>query len=299
MPVIFIFIDGIGIGEVNTSNPFYKNGWKSIDYLTDGQSLTNASKSVYRDDLYYKAVDANLGVDGFPQSGTGQTTLFTGVNASKVLGKHFGPFPHSGIKPLLKNESLFLKANKAGKSTHFINAYPEIFFERSSKTNRWSCTTLMTRSAGQRLNTLSDVLSGDAITAEIMQHAWRDMLGLDVPEILPETAAERLLKSSSKYDLVMYEYYLTDKAGHAKDPEMAKRVFSVFDRFLYHLITNKSSDTHLVISSDHGNMEDLSVKTHTRNPVPLFISGSGSGKIKKAQSIMDVPSIILDLLQND
>jgi hypothetical protein len=296
MPVIFIFIDGVGIGKPDKSNPLYNNKWKSIEYLTNGQSLTNRSNPVFNEGLYYKPVDANLGVEGLPQSGTGQTALFTGVNASEVLGKHFGPFPHSKIKQFLKNESLFLKATAAGKSTHFINAYPEIFFERSSKRNRWSCTTLMAQAAGQRLNTLDDVLKGEAITAEIIQNAWRDMLGLDVPQILPETAADRLLKSSSRYDLVMYEYYLTDKAGHAKDPEMAERVFSVLDRFLHHLITNKNSDTHIVISSDHGNMENLSVKTHTRNPVPLFISGTGTDKIKKAQSIMDVPSIILDLL---
>lgn len=296
MPVIFIFIDGVGIGKPDKSNPLFNNGWKSIDYLTNGQSLTNLANIVYRENLYYQPVDANLGVEGLPQSGTGQTTLFTGINASEVLGKHFGPFPHSGIKSLLNNESLFLKAKAAGKSTHFINAYPEIFFERSSKRNRWSCTTLMAKAVGQRLNTLSDVLNGDAITAEIIQSAWRDMLGLEVPQILPETAANRLLKKSADYDLVMYEYYLTDKAGHSKDPEMAQRVFSVLDNFLYHLIINKNPDTHLVISSDHGNMEDLSIKTHTRNPVPLFISGNGADKIKKAQSIMDVPSIILDLL---
>lgn len=296
MPVIFIFIDGVGIGKPGKSNPLYNIEWKSIDYLTDGQSLTNLSGPVINDRLYYRAVDANLGVEGLPQSGTGQTALFTGVNASEVLGKHFGPFPHSGIKPLLNNESLFLKANAAGKSTHFINAYPEIFFERSSKRNRWSCTTLMARAAGQRLNTLEDVLKGDAITAEIIQNAWRDMLGLDVPQITPETAADRLLKTSAHYDLVMYEYYLTDKAGHSRDPEMVKRVFSVLDKFIYHLIINKNPDTHLVICSDHGNMEDLSIKTHTRNPVPLFISGKGTDKIKKAHSIMDVPSIILELL---
>ena len=29
----------------------------------------------------------------------------------------------------------------------------------------------------------------------------------------------------------------------------------------------------LVVTSDHGNVEDLSVKTHTYNPVPLIVSG--------------------------
>jgi len=36
--------------------------------------------------------------------------------------------------------------------------------------------------------------------------------------------------------------------------------------------------TLLLITSDHGNIEDLSVKTHTRHPVPLVVGGAGSSK---------------------
>ncbi len=93
-----------------------------------------------------------------PQSGTGQTTLFTGENASQVIGKHLGPYPHSGIKHLLQEQSIFQAVQQSGKKPYFMNAYPPIFFELSEKRNRWSCTTLMTKSANITLNSTEEVL---------------------------------------------------------------------------------------------------------------------------------------------
>src|SRR5690606_16052864 len=107
--------------------------------------------------------------DGLPQSGTGQATLFSGQNASAMIGKHFGPYPHSGNKHLLKIHSLFNQLISRNKLVHFINAFPNVFFERAKLRNRWSCCTLMTQSAGLQINSENDVISGNAITAEILQ----------------------------------------------------------------------------------------------------------------------------------
>ncbi len=292
MAVLFIFVDGIGVGANDESNPLASSSLKSFSHFTGRNGFHNECSPVYSETHLYKPIDANLGVEGLPQSGTGQTSLFTGVNASKKIGKHFGPFPHSKIKPLLRKKSLFQKVLEVGKKPHFLNAYPDIFFEKSEKRNRWSCSTLMAKSAGVRLNRLSDVVEGRAITAEIIQQAWREMLKLDVPEIDPETAAQRALQSLKENDLVLYEYYLTDKAGHARDPQMADQVLHVLNRFLLFLMEHLDSADTLVLTSDHGNMEDLSVKTHTRNPVPLFVKGDVE-PFKTVESILDVtPALI-------
>lgn len=297
MSVIFLFIDGIGIGPEGPDNPIYNPYYKSFEELTDGNGLGRPTKLIRKDALVYMPVDANLDMDGLPQSGTGQASLFSGVNASKIAGKHFGPFPHSKTRYLLEEKSLFHKFIDGGLTPHFINAYPDVFFEKMSRRNRWTCTTLMALSAGQKLNGIEELKKGRAITAEIVQDAWRDKLNLDVDKISPEIAAERLIRLLEEYDLVMFEYYLTDKAGHSMSRNMSKKVLSVLDRFIYHILRVKSGNDHLVICSDHGNMEDLSIKTHTRNPVPLIVHGPISTELKEVKSITDVPGVITELLK--
>lgn len=298
MSVIFIFIDGVGLGEKDTSNPFHEDRYESFEMLTDG-SFYKGAKQVTQNDHLFKPIDANLGVEGLPQSGTGQTALFTGRNAAKEIGKHFGPFPHSGIKPFLKKESVFHGVKELGKEPYFMNAYPPIFFEHAQKRNRWSCTTLMTKSADLKLNSTEDVLNERALTAEIVQNAWREKLGIDIPKITPTEAATRLLNVAPDYDLVLYEYYLTDKAGHNQSIEDAERVLKPLDEFLLQIIKEKRSSDTLVITSDHGNLEDLSTKTHTRNKVPLFILGENGSVFNDVNSLTDVKEKIIQVLTYD
>lgn len=296
MAVCFVFVDGIGVGKNIPENPLSSENLNSFSFFTGKNGFHNECEIRVEQNILYKPIDANLGVKGLPQSGTGQTTLLTGINASKVVEKHFGPFPHSEIKPLLKSDSLFHKILEMNKSPHFLNAYPDIFFKKSKERNRWSCTTLMVKSAGVRLNRLEDIQSGKAITAEIVQTAWRDKLGLDVPEIEPAEAAQRALNAMKRYDFVLYEYYLTDKAGHSQDRKRADEVLNNLDQFLMEILNNLAENDTLVITSDHGNLEDLSTKSHTRNPVPLFVKGN-TEPFKDVKSIEGITPAILETLK--
>lgn len=297
MSVIFLFVDGIGLGEKDETNPFYKNRLEGFKRIAGGESLTAGAARIEEKNHLFKPIDATLGVDGLPQSGTGQTSLFTGRNAAKEIGRHFGPFPHSGIKKFLKEESIFHKAQERGTRCRFMNAYPDIFFKKAIQRNRWSCTTLMSKSAGISLHGEKEVKEGKAITAEITQQAWKNQLNIDVPEIGPEEAARRFIRGVVKNSLLLHEYYLTDKAGHAKDHEKAASYLEIYDRFLDTLIREKKEEDTIVLSSDHGNLEDLSVKTHTLNPVPLFVCGPGSRFFRDAESIMDVTPAILEVIE--
>ena len=292
MAVIFIFIDGVGIGNKSNENPFIIDSYRSFEILSGG-NFTKNGKEIISSNQIYKPIDANLEVEGLPQSGTGQTTLFSGVNASKVIGKHFGPYPHSGIKHLLEETSIFSSLKEMGKKPYFLNAYPPIFFEHAMRRNRWSCTTLMTKNANITLNSTEEVRQQKALTAEIVQNAWRERLDIDIPKITATEAANILLNVVPNYDLVLYEYYLTDKAGHNKSIEDAQRVLQPLDEFLYHIIENKRSTDTLVITSDHGNLEDISVKTHTRNEVPLFVIGERIKQFERVESLVGVKNAIL------
>lgn len=296
MSVIFIFIDGVGVGKRAEKNPLSDNKWHSFSAFTKNDGLDNTCKIVNESLFLYKPIDANLGIKGLPQSGTGQTTLFSGVNASKIAGKHYGPFPYSTTRYLLEEKSLFHKAIRINKKPVFMNAYPEIFFQKARKRDRWTATTLMTKSAGIPLKTVKDIVNGTGVTAEIRQHVWKEQLMLNVAEISVEEAASRLLKATETADLVMYEFYLTDKAGHSMSRDKADEIRDLLDPFLVFIINNLDKKDTLVISSDHGNLEDLSIKTHTRNPVPLFVKGEVDPFLD-AKSIMDVTPGILNLLE--
>lgn len=137
-----------------------------------------------------------------------------------------------------------------------------------------------------------------AITAEIIQSAWRSMLGLDVPKITPQDAAKRALRVLKKYDFVLYEYYLTDKAGHSQNREKADEVLDVLNQFLFTIIQEMDRKDTLLITSDHGNIEDLSTKSHTKNPVPLFVKGDIE-PFKNVKSILGITPAILKTLNRN
>lgn len=297
MAVIFLFIDGVGLGEASEANPFTRSDYPGFSTLCGSANLTQHTVEIVEKDHVFKPVDATLGIEGLPQSGTGQAALFSGKNAAKIIGKHFGPFPHSGNKHLLNEHSLFKRAQNRGKKCMFLNAYPQIFFQRARKRNRWTCTTLMAKNAAIKLNSIREVCRGEAVTSELTQEAWSKQLNLDVAQISPEQAAHRVLNQAQKYDLLLHEYYLTDKAGHSREMAKATEFLHIYDRFLQRLILQKPANTTLVLCSDHGNVEDLSVKTHTFRKVPLFALGPGAHSFSKAKSIMDVTPGILEILK--
>lgn len=294
MSLIFIFLDGVGLGEDDRHNPFSLHHYASFTAMTGGQSFNRKAESVRNGTHFFSSVDACLGLEYLPQSGTGQVTLFSGINAARKLGRHFGPYPHSAIRDLLEEESLFQKMSHMNGRCHFINAFPDRFISYVKKTNRWTSTTYMTMKAGLPVNSLEELLEGKAITADITQSAWKNRPGLNVPVITEAEAAERVIQSTKRYDLVLIEYYLTDKAGHSCDPVLAHSILTRLNRFLEYIISRQPDSGYtIILTSDHGNIENLAVKSHTRNKVPLFAMGKGADCFYPAKSIQDITPLSL------
>jgi len=291
-----LFLDGIGIGKKDFQfNPFFKYGFKTFtEIFSEIPSLENP---VLKNDNYYLfPTDANLGIDGLPQSGTGQASLFCGFNAPKLIGKHFGPYPYSTTIPILKEKNILVYFHKKDGMGYFANAYPKLFFDYiKSGRSRLSVTTLTCKLSGIRLNRVTDVRKGRAITAELTNERWNERLGYKLPVIRPKTAARRLLKISQKNKFTLFEYYLSDHLGHLRlAKEFDKRFFEM-DEFLLTLLNelDKSRMT-LIICSDHGNLEDLSTKTHTRNPALTLTAGKNAEKIFNAvKDISQIKSAII------
>jgi hypothetical protein len=272
---LMIFIDGIGIGKKDYEfNPFFKYGFKTFTGLF-GEIPTLENPFINKNGFFIFPSDARLGVDGFPQSGTGQTSIFCGVNAPQIVGKHFGPYPYSTLIPVIKEKNIFSYYLSLQRPVSFANAYPKIFFDYlASGKQRLSVTSLSCRLSGIKLNRASDVRRGRALTAEITNERWNRRLGYNLPVIKPSTAARRLLKIAAQNSFTLYEYFLTDHFGHGRNiDEMIPSVQNL-DRFLYTILTEADhKNLTTIICSDHGNFEDLSVKTHTFNPALTITAG--------------------------
>jgi phosphopentomutase len=296
--VLMVFLDGVGIGKKDYQfNPFFKYGFKSFenifDYIPslDNQRLSNGTHFLF-------PTDASLGVEGLPQSGTGQASLFCGFNAPKFVGKHYGPHPYSTTIPRLQRDNLLVYFRDKYKSSYFANAYPKAFFDYvNSGRSRLSVTTLTCQLAGIRLNRVSDVRAGNALTAELTNERWNQRLGYKLKVIKPKTAARRLLRISEKYKFTLYEYYLSDHIGHLRLANEFEKIFSELDEFLFTLLAEvDSKKMTLIICSDHGNLEDLSVKTHTRNPALTITAGKSAKEI--AENAKDITQIRQAIIQN-
>ncbi len=295
-PVLMIFVDGIGIGKEDyENNPFFIYQFKFIKNIF-GKIPSLENQSFQNDGYYLFPTDALLGVEGLPQSGTGQTSIFCGVNASQIVGKHFGPYPYSTLIPIINEKNIFKHYLNLGEKAFFANAYPKVFFDylKSGK-SRLSATSLSCRLSGMRLNNSTDVRNGKALTAEITGERWNKKLGYKLPELKPETAAKRLLKIASENSFTLYEYFITDHLGHGRGISEIESTLKIFDEFLFSILVKLDKENMtLIICSDHGNLEDLSIKTHTLNPALTITAGKYgnilSEKIKDLSQIK--PAII-------
>lgn len=297
--IVFVFLDGVGLAGADPAhNPFAALDLPAFARLAGGNAWTAAAEPITRPDHVFRGIDACLGLEGLPQSGTGQASLFTGRNCVALAGRHYGPYPHSTSRPVLASDNVFLQVGARFRGRHepaaFVNAYPPRFFAHARARDRWTVTTRSCLDADLRIRDVDDVRRGEALTAELTGRAWREMLALDVPEITPEEAGRRLVALSEGHAFTLFEYFLTDKAGHSQSWEKAGAVLADVDRFFAGLLERLDPTRHLLlVTSDHGNLEDLSTKTHTRNPVPLIALGPGAALFSDAADLTDVLPTLL------
>lgn len=290
-----IFIDGVGIGEKDLEfNPFFKFGFKIFDEIIK-ETPHKQNQYLEKDGIYIFPTDARLGVEGLPQSGTGQVSIFCGMNAPQFVGKHFGPFPYSTTIPIIKEKNIFKAYKDLGKSAYFVNAYPKVFFDylNSGKT-RLSTTSLCCRLTEMKLNSVKELRQNKALTAEITNERWNRKLKYQLKIISPETAARRLLRIAGKHDFTLYEFFHTDHLGHGRIAEEFESIYNNLDRFLFTILSELKQELTLIICSDHGNFEDLSVKTHTMNPALTVAAGKNAKQFSDSiKDLTDIkPSII-------
>lgn len=295
--VVFVFLDGVGLGLADESNPFWTAQMPTLRGLL-GAPLADGL-AVDRPGLLLKGVDACLGVEGLPQSATGQTALFTGVNAPAAVGMHISAWPTAALREVIARHSLLKRAVEAGFRATFANAYSDRYWQLVAQRKlRHSASTLTNMAAGLPFRTLDDLRRGEAVYWDITHLAAREYNKFDVPLIAPEKAGTRLAHLSQTHDLVMYETFLPDLIGHRRAPlDPVAFLDEMLDPFFAGLLSAIDPETTVVVCSDHGNLENSLSKTHTRNPVPLLVVGPGAKAFRNATAITDVAAGILVTLQ--
>ena len=221
------------------------------------------------------------GSPGLPQSATGQTTLLTGENAAEAIGRHLYGYPSPTLRRMLMRASVFKRLADAGKRVAFLNAYRPLFFELGDAvwTKGMSATTWANRAGGAPFRTVDDLRAGRAVYHDITHDSAREK-GYDIPPRTPEDAGDVLAHAAGEFDFVFFEFFQTDKAGHARDHARAVHELVKLDRFLTATLARMDLvRTTLLVTSDHGNVEDLSTKSHTWNPVPTLLFGEKAGAL--------------------
>src|SRR5947207_5394721 len=291
--VLLFFIDGLGIGTRGLHNPF--DGLEDVAPLAVFQD----ESTLLPFDGVLAPTDACMGVTGRPQSASGQTTILTGINAPAAIGSHKQGFPNQALLDIIREHSIFLQLKNNGvDSITFANTYTRRFFERRP---RWiSATTAAVEAAGLRFNVVEDLRAGRAV-----YHDFTNEMLIERGEIVdvrtPEEAGDVLASIVRSHTFTLYEYFITDKIGHAQDHVAARRVLPMLARFIRAVLGNLDlAITNVILTSDHGNIEDLSARNHTLNPVPTIIWGKHREVVaKRVKSLTDITPAIMELLTRE
>lgn len=279
MKVLFLFIDGVGLRAAATDNPVNPEVCPALCRLIAKHG---------------KPIDARLGIDGPPQSATGQATMFSGVNCAAAMGKHCEGFPGPNLRKIIETDNLFKQLRSRGKEVCFSDAYLVDSAEELASRRFKSVTTVMALTAPETVRTVDDLQRGQAVmqdlTRETIQDRWPD-----IAVIPPQRAAEHLASIVRQFDFTLFEFFQSDVAGHSMDYARACAALRTYDRFLASIVRfTEAMGVTLVMTSDHGNIENISERGHTLNPVPFVVFGPKEEFLReRVSSLVDVTPAIL------
>lgn len=300
--VIFVFLDGIGLGPADETNPFWSSDTPVMHRLLGAPLVNGLSIDGRRNGVpvLFRGIDATLGVPGLPQSGSGQTALFTGINAAEVAGTHVFAYPTERLRQVIAEHSILKRAVERGLQATLANAYSDNYWTwvEEKRRGRHSATTLINMAAGLPFRNFEDLRRGRAVYWDITHEIARESFHTDLEPILASEAGRRLANLSAEFHLVLYESFVTDLAGHRRLPAPVSWTLSRVDGMLGGLFEARPANATVVVCSDHGNLEDDSFKGHTINPVPLLVVGPGAQDAAwdSVRDITDVPGAILSWL---
>lgn len=280
--VIFLFLDGVGLGPADPAiNPLAaaecRTLYPTLTALLNGNPLVAESGFWTTAQATLVPTDATLEVAGRPQSATGQTAILTGENAPARLGEHYGPRPDDRVRAILQEGTIFTTLHAQSKRTYFCNSYPAGYFHGINRGKRLlSAIPYAVTVAGQALPTAYALRTRRALAADFTNAGWQRELGYDdIPVYTPAAAGAQLWQIAQGYHFLFFEHWLSDLLGHRGDLAGAVANFQRFDGFLGGLLAAADlTETLIIVASDHGNVEECNHGKHTTNPALTLLIGA-------------------------
>jgi hypothetical protein len=293
--LLFLFLDGVGLGDDDpTRNPFVTADMPALTRLLEGRKLVHAAAPFEGHAATLLALDPCLGIDGAPQSASGQAAILTGRNVPAEIGEHYGPKPNPPIAEILRGDNLFRRVLARGGTAALLNAYPPRYFHAIVTGHRlYSAIPMAAAAAGVRLMTSEDLRAGRAFSADFTGVGWAAQPGFPpAPVLTPAAAGQAVARESAAYDIAWFDYWLTDYAGHRGTLEASIDLLETFDAVLGGLVEAWGDREDLILlTSDHGNLEDLADRGHTVNPVPALLIGPVEVRRSFAAGLTDLTGI--------
>lgn len=298
--VHIFFMDGVGLGQDDAQvNPFVTAHMPNLSallgekwYVRDGGPRSNERAT-------FVPTDATLGVSGRPQSATGQSTILTGRNVPQLVGRHYGPKPNAAVREIVKEGTLFHDVvGNAGKAA-LITPYPQRYFDAINSGKRLlSAVPLAATSAGLSLMTADDLRAGRAVSPGFTGQGWREHLGYtDIPLLSLPEAGRRIAQIATTYHFSFFEHWPSDRSGHRGSLQEAVEHLETIDAALGGLFDAWNGSGLLIITSDHGNIEDKTQRQHTENPVPTIVMGRDHQTLaSRIRDLSDIAQVVRTFL---
>ena len=100
-----------------------------------------------------------------------------------------------------------------------------------------------------------------------------------------------MVEISRQYDFAFFSHWYTDIVGHRGPLEDGVTLLELFDGVMAGALDTWDDDEGLIIvTSDHGNLEDISTRNHTENDVPTLIIGRD--KAAFAEGLTDLTGLV-------
>jgi len=303
MHFVMIFLDGFGLGK-EQDNPIVAARTPNLDLLLGGHYLWGQERRLKTGQVVLAPLDATLGVPGIPQSATGQTTLWTGVNAAKALGYHLNAYPNPQLIEIINERSIFKQLKELDKKVTFANTFNDFYDEWIRTGFRKHTASTLSALAGEvPLRKVKELMAGEGVYQDMTNALIKELIpDSEVPIITPYEAGQNLGRLALQYDFTLYEFFQTDVRGHKQDWEKAVALIEQIDEFIggfMSIVGEAKEEVAWLLTSDHGNIEDFSVKGHTLNPVPALGWANKPVKWPRWERLEDVTPGIVEMVMND
>jgi hypothetical protein len=305
--VLIFFLDGVGLGAADPeSNPFMTARLPNLTGLLDDDWYLRPDGWEYgqgrrtNERASFVPTDPNLGLPGRPQSATGQATILTGLNVPQLVGEHYGPKPNKAVAEVVRHGNLFHEVLAAGGNAALLTPYPQGYFDAIDSGKRLlSSVPLAASSAGLSLMTVDDLRAGRAVSPGFTGQGWHDFLGYDdIPLMTLAESGRQIATIARDYSFSFFEHWPSDRTGHRGSLDEAVKHLEIIDEAAGGML-DAWDDGHglLIITSDHGNIEEKDHRQHSRNPVPTVLVGRDHAPLaEQVKDLSDIARIVRDFL---